>query len=47
MRERDLDEFYEEAIRNALDALQDESIPVDSRAWQAECILEEALEELA
>ena len=43
----DLADELEDAIRNALDALQDESIPVDSRAWQAECILEEALEELA
>jgi len=42
---RDKAEILEEALRSALDALQDESIEVNDRLWEAESILEEALEE--
>ena len=47
MRAHDLEELNEGAIRDALDALQDENVPIESRAFQAECILEEALEDLS
>jgi len=42
---KDKSEVLEGAIRDALDAMRDESTEYDDRMFEAESILEEALEE--
>lgn len=46
MRPRSREEMLEGAIRDALNSLQDESMEAEDRAFEAESILEEVLDEV-